>query len=64
MLFVSAITQAMERHYNHLATYGCNTCSAGTWTINNARHACHPTHGPILHSALEFLRHLPLGSRK
>jgi hypothetical protein len=63
MLFLSAITQAMERHYNHLATYGCNTCSAGTWTINNARHDCQSTHGPSVRSVLAFLRHLPLGSR-
>jgi hypothetical protein len=64
MLFLSAITQAMERHYNHLATYGCNTCSAGTWAINNARHAGHRSHGPNLRSALEFLRHRPRKTRR
>ena len=64
MLFVSAITNAMDRHYNHLATFGCNTCSAGTWTINNARHACKHTHGPSARSVLDFLRHLPHGTRQ
>ncbi len=64
MLFVSVITQAMERHYKHLATYGCNTCNAGTWTINNARHDCRRTQGPSVRSVLEFLHHVPHGSRK
>ena len=46
----------MDKYYDNLAANGCNTCDAGTWTINNAQHDA--THARSLHklSLLGLLR--------
>ena len=52
MFFISGLKKAMDKYYDNLAANGCNTCDAGTWTINNAQHDA--THARSLHKLSLF----------
>ena len=42
----------MDAYYENQTANGCNTCDAGTWTINNAQHAADHARSLRKHSSL------------